>query len=78
MESNERVLTRARDGMITGTLKGLADYYGLKLDALRLFFTITAFFGIGVVAYFVLWVCLPSYSQRNILISSKRSSKAQR
>ena len=68
MDSNNKVLTRAEHGFISGTLRGLADYYGLNLNGLQFVFLIAGFFGIGLLIYALLWVSLPSYSQREILL----------
>lgn len=33
-----KVLTRSKHGMITGTLRGFADYYDIELNRLQLLF----------------------------------------
>jgi len=73
MHSDIKVLTKSQHGLISGTLRGLADYYGLKLNRLQLVFIISAFFGVGFVFYFILWVSLPSYTQRETLIKAKQA-----
>lgn len=75
MQSEKRVLTRTKHGLITGTLRGLAEYYGLNLNGLQFVFLIAAFCGVGLVLYFVLWVSIPSYSQREKLIESITSNE---
>ena len=69
MNSNKKVLTRSKHGLITGTLRGFADYYDLNLTKLQFVFVIFALFGIGFVIYFVLWISIPSYSQRELLLA---------
>lgn len=72
METEAKVLTRSKHGLLTGSLRGLADYYGLNLNKLQLVFVVLGVFGIGFVFYFVLWVSLPSYSQRAYLLQEMR------
>lgn len=68
MQSNIKVLTKSKQGLVSGTLSGLADYYSLNQHGLQFVFFIAAFFGIGLVLYFVLWISIPNYSQRAALI----------
>lgn len=75
MVSKDRVLTRSNNGFISGTLKGLANYYGLRLGRLRLFFVILLFFGIGLFLYLALWACIPSYAQRDYLLEKLRTQQ---
>lgn len=74
---NEKILTRLNNGYVSGTLKGLADYYGLRLGRLRLFFVLMMFCGVGIFIYFVLWLCIPSYSQRSYLLEKRRQQLQQ-
>jgi phage shock protein PspC (stress-responsive transcriptional regulator) len=68
-----KVLTRSQHGMITGTLRGFADYYDIELNRLQLLFILATFFGgIGLVAYIALFFSIPSYSQREALLAAKR------
>ncbi|WP_372870864.1 PspC domain-containing protein [Shewanella sp.] len=75
MQSNIKVLTKSKHGLVSGTLRGLADYYGLNLNGLQFVFLIAAFFGVGLVLYFVLWISIPSYSQRAILLNDLQSKQ---
>ena len=65
MSKSSKVLTRTKHGIISGTLGGLAEHFGFRKTRLRLLFVILALFGIGFIMYFVLWVSIPSYSQRS-------------
>lgn len=69
MKSNTKVLTKSKHGLVSGTLRGLADYYSLNLNGLQFVFLIAAFFGVGFVLYFVLWISIPSFSQRETLLN---------
>jgi len=75
MDKEQSVLTRSKHGLLTGTLRGLANYYGLSLNKLQLVFVILGFMGIGFVFYFVLWVSVPSYSQRAYLLQELRAKQ---
>lgn len=69
MSSEIKVLTKAKHGLVSGTLRGLADYYHLNLNGLQFVFLVAALFGFGIVLYFVLWISIPSYSQREVLLA---------
>jgi len=73
MESNIRVLTRSKHGLVTGTLRGFAKYYHLNLNRLQFVFLVLALFGVGFFLYFVLWMSVPSYSKRKILIKAQEA-----
>jgi len=46
--------------LIGAVCSGIADYYGLRKNGLRLAFLITSlFFGIPIIAYIILWLVLP-------------------
>lgn len=75
MQSNIKVLTKSKHGLISGTLRGLADYYSLNLNGLQFVFLIAAFFGVGLVLYFVLWISIPSYSHRDVLLKELQSKQ---
>lgn len=46
-----------------GVCAGLAKQYGFQPNVLRLGFVLTAFTGIGVMAYLVLWASMPEESK---------------
>ena len=62
MQNKTSILTRSSKGVIAGVCSGIAEYYGLRKNGLRLAFLITScFFGIPVLVYIILWMILPSY-----------------
>ena len=62
MQNKTNILTRGSKGVIAGVCSGIAEYYGLRKNGLRLAFLITScFFGIPVLVYIILWMILPSY-----------------
>jgi len=75
VQTDIKVLTKSKHGLVSGTLRGLADYYHLNLNGLQFVFLIAALFGVGIVLYFVLWISLPSYSQRSVLLSDLQSKQ---
>ena len=68
MTTTHKVLTRSKHGLVSGTLSGLADHFGIRKGRLQLVFLFLAFVGIGFVFYFVLWASIPSYAQRDLLL----------
>lgn len=67
-----RVLTRAKHGVVSGTLAGFAEYYNLNLAGLRFVFLVTLLFGgLGLIFYIVLRLSIPAYSERERLIAEK-------
>ena len=75
MQSDNKVLTKSKHGLVSGTLRGLADYYSLNLNGLQFVFLIAAFFGFGLVLYFVLWISIPNYYQRKALLNNLQSKQ---
>lgn len=69
MTTETKVLTRSKHGLLSGTLRGFADYYNLNLGGLQLVFIILAFTGFGLILYLVLWMSIPSYSKREELLN---------
>lgn len=68
----EKVLTRAKHGFLTGTLAGFADYYNLSVSGLKLVFIIlTLCGGMGIIFYLVLRLSIPAYTERPRLLAEK-------
>jgi phage shock protein C len=59
--SGGKRLLRPRNGrMVAGVCAGIAEYLRIDVNLVRLAFGIfTAFFGVGILAYFVAWAILP-------------------
>lgn len=68
-----RVLTRSKHGLVSGTLRGMANYYHLNLNGLQLVFLIAAFLGFGFVIYLVLWMSIHAYSKREELLQAAQA-----
>jgi phage shock protein C len=53
-------MTRSRDHkIIAGVCGGIADHYGWSIGLVRFLFVLFAFFGVGEIAYIVLWIVMP-------------------
>lgn len=73
MEPEIKVLTRSKNGTLTGTLSGFAAYYNLNLGGLQFVFVIAALMsGFGIVLYLVLWMSIPPYANRAMLLQRKK------
>jgi phage shock protein PspC (stress-responsive transcriptional regulator) len=77
VKSNIKVLTKSKHGLVSGTLRGFADYYGLNLNRLQFVFLLAALFGVGFVLYFALWISIPNYSQKETLLNDLHSKQRQ-
>ena len=56
-------LVRPRSGkVIAGVCSALADRFGLSRGMMRLAFVLFGVFGVGELAYIVLWVLIPKAS----------------
>ncbi|MGC4113922.1 MAG: PspC domain-containing protein [Myxococcales bacterium] len=56
-----REWTRAQEGRrVAGVCRGLADWFGIPVAALRLLFIGSVFFGgWGILAYLAMWIAMP-------------------
>jgi phage shock protein PspC (stress-responsive transcriptional regulator) len=65
-------LQRRREGRVwAGVCVGLADYFGVDVNLVRLGFGIfTAFWGFGLVLYLLAWVLLPEEGESRSILES--------
>lgn len=70
--SGGRKLLRARDGrMVAGVASGLAAYFGVDVNLVRLAFgVLTVFWGLGPLAYLVAWVIMPDEDEDSSILES--------
>lgn len=73
MKQNSKVLSKSKHGVVSGTLSGMADHFGISRGRLRFVFLVLGLMGIGFIFYFVLWISIPNYSQRAELIEKENS-----
>lgn len=59
--SNAKRLLRKRDGkMIAGVAAGIADYFEVDVNLIRVILVVTAIMGgFGLVVYLVMWILVP-------------------
>jgi phage shock protein C len=65
-------LVRLRNGrMVAGVCAGLAAYFKVDVNLVRLGFGVfTVFYGLGILAYLIAWVILPEESEDNSILES--------
>jgi phage shock protein C len=70
--SRGKRLLRAREGrMLAGVCKGLADYFGIDVNLVRLGFGVfTVFWGLGALIYVLAWVLLPEEGEPGSILES--------
>jgi phage shock protein PspC (stress-responsive transcriptional regulator) len=70
--SGGKRLLRPREGrMLAGVCIGLADYFGVDVNLIRLGFGIfTVFWGLGALVYVLAWVVLPEEGEPGSILES--------
>jgi len=65
-------LVRPREGRLaTGVCVGLASYFGVDVNLVRLGFGIfTAFWGLGLLVYALAWVMMPGEGETSSILES--------
>ena len=70
--SGGKRLLRRRDGrMVAGVCVGLAAYFGIDVNLVRLGFGVfSVFYGLGVLVYLIAWAILPEEDGDNSILES--------
>jgi phage shock protein C len=70
--SGGKRLLRPRDGrMAAGVCAGLAAYFGVDVNLVRLGFGVfTVFYGLGILVYLVAWAIMPEEGNDNSILDS--------
>ena len=70
--SEGKRLLRLRDGrMVAGVCAGLAAYFKVDVNLVRLGFGVfTVFYGLGLLAYLIAWVILPEEGEKQSILES--------
>ena len=70
--SGGKRLLRPREGrMVAGVCVGLADYFGVDVNLVRLGFGVfTVFWGLGALIYVLAWVVLPEEGEPSSILES--------
>jgi phage shock protein PspC (stress-responsive transcriptional regulator) len=77
--SGGKRLLRVREGrLVAGVCTGLASYFGVDVNLVRLAFGVfTVFYGLGILLYLIAWVILPEEGDGGSILESF-ASKAGR
>lgn len=70
--SGGKRLFRIRQGrMVAGVCAGLAGYFGVDVNLVRLAFgVLTVFYGLGLLLYLIAWVLLPEEGENSSILES--------
>jgi phage shock protein C len=70
--SGGKRLLRIRQGrLVAGVCTGLAAYFGVDVNLVRLAFgVLTVFYGLGVLLYLIGWLILPEEDEDNSILES--------
>jgi phage shock protein C len=68
----KRLLLRPRKGrLVAGVCVGLADYFGVDVNLVRLGFGVfTVFWGLGLLIYGLAWLVLPEDGESSSILES--------
>jgi phage shock protein C len=68
----KRLLLRPREGrLVAGVCAGLADYFGVDVNLVRLGFGVfTVFWGLGLLIYGLAWLVLPEEGETSSILES--------
>jgi phage shock protein C len=81
-ESNSdpgKKLVRRREGrMVAGVCTGLASYFGLDVNLVRLLFGVfTIFYGLGALVYVIAWAVVPEEGEDSSIAESLVNKRRQ-
>ena len=65
-ETQKRLYRDENNKIIGGVCSGIARYFGTDPIIVRIIFVLLAFAGAGVLAYFILWIAVPSTASKEI------------
>jgi phage shock protein C len=70
--SGGKRLLRVRQGrLVAGVCTGLAGYFGVDVNLVRLAFGVfTVFYGLGILLYLIAWVILPEEGEGGSILES--------
>lgn len=70
--SGGKRLLRLRKGrMVAGVCTGLAGYFGIDVNLVRLAFGVfTVFYGLGILVYLIAWAVLPEEGEDSSILES--------
>ncbi len=66
-QADKKLLRKTGDKMIAGVASGIADYFDIDANMVRLLFILlTIFGGSGILLYIILWILIPSDISKNM------------
>ena len=67
----KRLLRRREGRMVAGVCVGLAAYFGIDVNLVRLAFGVfSVFYGLGVIIYLIAWAILPEEGEGSSILES--------
>jgi phage shock protein PspC (stress-responsive transcriptional regulator) len=77
--SGSKRLLRIRQGrMVAGVCTGLAAYFGVDVNLVRLAFGVfTVFYGLGILLYLIAWVILPEDNEDGSILETFINKRRQ-
>ena len=67
----KRLLRRREGRMVAGVCVGLAAYFGIDVNLVRLGFGVfSVFYGFGILIYLIAWAILPDEDEDNSILES--------
>jgi phage shock protein PspC (stress-responsive transcriptional regulator) len=68
---SKRLLRIRQNRMVAGVCTGLAAYFGVDVNLVRLAFgVVTVFWGLGILLYLVAWAILPEDNEDHSILES--------
>jgi phage shock protein PspC (stress-responsive transcriptional regulator) len=68
---SKRLLRLRNERMVAGVCAGLAAYFKVDVNLVRLGFGVfTVFYGLGILIYLIAWAILPEEDQDNSILES--------
>ena len=68
---NKRLLRMRQGRLVAGVCTGLAAYFGVDVNLVRLAFgVLTVFYGLGILLYLIAWAILPEEGEDGSILES--------
>ena len=76
---NKRLLRIRQGRLVAGVCTGLAAYFGVDVNLVRLAFgVLTVFYGLGILLYLIAWLILPEEGEDGSIVESFVSKRTSR
>jgi len=79
MENQDKRLYKSRSNrVISGVCGGIGEYFGIDPTVLRIVLVVLIFFkGVGLLIYFIAWLCMPKRRQDEYVYQNYQSGGPQ-